>query len=563
MPKETFEAKKLSIRKLLENFFEIPSFQRGYVWETDQASDLFDDTFFAFENKIDSEYFLGSLVLQRSFRTSEDEINYEEFIVLDGQQRLTTLLMLISAFKNKFSIGDYKSACDELLSRKRNLAKKIPEKTRLTFKIRDKVQEYIKSRFIEGDGNESITVPDNNSAKNLTNVYQYFIERIKNIDEETVKEFFGFIMDNVQVVYVATEKFEDAFRLFTILNNRGMPLSPSDILKSENLGLILDERVQDAKARDWESIESQLGKDDFEKLIFYIRTIILKEKAREDILTEFREKIFKTKIVQKGDPFIVLTFKYAEIYKRIIANSQQESEFSPKQFSLLELFRRTFPSSDWIPPLMMYINKFGGTKLEEFTKKLLAKNASDFILGKSPTERITNNLNILKEISKVTDGSLDTLINNSIIFDCDKHSLKVAFEGDIYHTRYAKLVMLLNEYLLSTLPAEFIPISYPATLSLEHICPQIISSEASWLQVFNENDHKNCLHKAGNLIVISRKKNSSLSNKAFSEKKAKYFAGSISNFPDANSVMSKSEWGPIFVKDRTSQIVNRLLTFFD
>lgn len=562
MTRETFDAKKISIRKLLENFFEIPSFQRGYVWDTDQASDLFDDTFFAFENKKDSEYFLGSLVIQKSFRTGEDEISYEEYIVLDGQQRLTTLLLLISAFKNKFSEGDYKDVCRELLFRKKNAAKKTPEKTRLTFKIRDKVQEYVKSRFIIDNNEEPIAVPENNSAINITKVYDHFYGRLKDIDEKTVEDFFGFIMDNVQVVYVATEKFEDAFRLFTILNNRGIPLSPSDILKSENLGVIENEKDQDIKAREWEAIESHLGKDDFEKLISYIRTILLKEKAREDILTEFREKIFKAKVVKQGEDFLKVTFRYADIYKKITANSIQESEFTPKLFSLLEVFHKTFPSSEWIPAMMLYINKFEHTQIDSFANKLLAKNASDFILGKSPTERITNNLNILKEVNKTTKESLAVLLDNNSVFDCDKSSLKLAFEGNIYYTRHAKLVMLLNEYLLSAERTEFIPISYPSTLSIEHICPQSISDNESWSDAFNDNEHQECLHKAGNLIVISRRKNSSLSNRAFPEKKTRYFTGSISNFPDANQVMLASEWKPDSIKIRTSQIVKRLLSFF-
>ena len=560
MTKETFKAEKISIRKLLENFFEIPSFQRGYVWETDHASELLEDTYFAFENKKDSEYFLGSLVLQKSFRTGDDDIKYEEYLVLDGQQRLTTLLMMIAAFKNKFEEEDYKNECSELLYRKQNRAKKIPEKTRLTFKIRDKVQEYVKSKFIMGD--DSVITPKNNSAINLTNVFDFFSSELDKLDEAKVQMFFGFIMDNVQVVYVATEKFEDAFRLFTILNNRGVPLTPSDILKSENLGLIEDEVEQDRKAREWENIESALGKEDFEKLISYIRTIILKEKAREDILTEFREKIFKTRLIKQGKDFIDLTSKYAEIYKKITANVIAESGFSPKMSSLLDVFNRTFPSSDWVPSLILYISKFNHNRIEEFTNILLAKNASDFIVGKSPTERITNNLTILKEVGKVSPQKLSELLIENEAFECDLATLRNLFERDVYHSRHSKLVMLLNEYLLSIEHSDYIAISYPNTLSIEHICPQNILTDPSWQTSFNNEEHLSHLHTIGNLIVISRRKNSALSNRPFSEKKSRYFSGSISNFPDANLIMLETEWTPSTIQKRTKEIMSRLMKFF-
>ena len=106
------------------------------------------------------------------------------------------------------------------------------------------------------------------------------------------------------MIYVATEDLEDAFRLFMILNDRGIPLRNSDILKSTNLGA-LDNEVDKIKyAKIWEQAEGELG-DDFDRFLNHIRTILVKEKARLSLLKEFEDKIYK---VDPSDGQVVSRF---------------------------------------------------------------------------------------------------------------------------------------------------------------------------------------------------------------------------------------------------------------
>ncbi|MEA4825013.1 MAG: DUF262 domain-containing protein, partial [Clostridium sp.] len=90
------DANKEVLQKIFSQdfWFVIPEYQRSYVWQKDNVSELLDDLIFAFENKPENEYFLGSLVLKR-----KDNEEFSEYEVLDGQQRLTTFFMIIAVMR--------------------------------------------------------------------------------------------------------------------------------------------------------------------------------------------------------------------------------------------------------------------------------------------------------------------------------------------------------------------------------------------------------------------------------------------------------------------------------
>ncbi len=95
------------------------------------------------------------------------------------------------------------------------------------------------------------------------------------------------------MIYVSTEQLSDAIRLFNVLNNRGIPLRNSDILKSLNLDVVISEKDKAKYALLWEEAENALG-DEFDRFLGHIRTMLVKEKARTGLLQEFEEKNLQT-----------------------------------------------------------------------------------------------------------------------------------------------------------------------------------------------------------------------------------------------------------------------------
>ena len=138
------KADKIEINSLFNDFwFLIPEYQRSYVWESDNINDLLDDLWYAFSNRRDDEYFLGSLVLKKT-----KETNFDEFEVLDGQQRLTTFFIFMGVLRDIAKDIDLKDACHDRIFQKANKYKKIPERIRLVYKIRDNVEDFIKTYIL-------------------------------------------------------------------------------------------------------------------------------------------------------------------------------------------------------------------------------------------------------------------------------------------------------------------------------------------------------------------------------------------------------------------------------
>jgi len=150
-------------------------------------------------------------------------------------------------------------------------------------------------------------------------------------------------------------------------------------LKSINIGAIEktgNMSQAEEYARKWESIQNDLG-DDFDRFLGFIRTILLKEKARKSLLEEFEEKIYKTSKLRKGENTIEFIEEYYEIYSKIIDFSvnekplaQRTTEENNSYKNLIVVMRTALPLTDWIPPLLYFYNKFGDHKLLEFLKKL-------------------------------------------------------------------------------------------------------------------------------------------------------------------------------------------------
>ena len=133
-----------------------------------------------------------------------------------------------------------------------------------------------------------------NMANAVLMMHKFFSD---NPDTDPTK-LLDFLLNNVLFIYVSTEDLEDAFRLFRVLNDRGVQLRSSDILKAMNLTELKtsDERIMYAEM--WEDAEGELGNDGdgFERFLNYVRTILVKDKARLELIDEFEQKIYKPKL---------------------------------------------------------------------------------------------------------------------------------------------------------------------------------------------------------------------------------------------------------------------------
>jgi len=134
------ESDKIILGKLFEDFwFLIPEYQRPYVWTPDNVNDLLEDLWFAYENNPDDEYFVGSLVLKKVTQSS-----FDEYEVLDGQQRLTTFALLFTILKNVTRDNLLKDTLNKKLFQQENPYDNIPERHRIVYGIRGDSDKFLR-----------------------------------------------------------------------------------------------------------------------------------------------------------------------------------------------------------------------------------------------------------------------------------------------------------------------------------------------------------------------------------------------------------------------------------
>ena len=543
---QRIESDKLFIKDVFEKWYRIPEYQRPYVWGTDQVRELLDDIYRARQSNPNSQYFLGSMVLKKSTKNDENT-KYEEYDLLDGQQRLTTLFLIFAVVRDLASNSRRIKTCSEAIYTEADSDRNIPERIRIIFDIRDDVKdfvdEYIKvysgTKRIQDLKNLSDKKDEDISIRNMANailsIREFFVESSNSLDE-----FFPFFCSNVLMIYVATEELEDAFHLFTVMNNRGIRLRHSDILKAENLAKIEDDATRINYAKKWESIEEFFA-EDFDNFLSHLRTILVKQKAGHNLLKEYEDNIYAPKefdrssktytskppLLTKGRSTFDFIDRYYKHYIKLFNDDNYALTNSFEFCNQLTLMKSGFEADYWIAALLKYYDKYHTSGLLKFLYLLDAKFSSDLIIGLTPTERIESINGIIKEIESTT--SIDFLLT-SPVFKVEAQELIRILSGAIYGRRYARYILIKVDLTYHGNTTKFVP---PETVSIEHILPQTPAESSEWASNFTEDDRQTWTNRLGNLILISRQKNSALGNLDYLQKKDKYLKKNVELFSNS------------------------------
>jgi uncharacterized protein with ParB-like and HNH nuclease domain len=220
---------QLTISQLLssknEQFF-IPAYQRRYAWGDIQLAELFEDI-----NLLDEKdsHFLGTVLLL----TEPHKANINMLEVVDGQQRIITLSLLLESIRDRFIELEKKEIADEIegflccqgLDRKKQ--------NKITLGDLDE-PDYSKVLKLKNETDETGIAEIKNQK--LLNAYQQFKKWTGRFDFNQLNEYYFKLINNVIFIRLDTEKAKDAYKLFETINNRGLRLSPTDIIKNFLLG---------------------------------------------------------------------------------------------------------------------------------------------------------------------------------------------------------------------------------------------------------------------------------------------------------------------------------------
>ena len=570
------KCEKKVIREIFNMWYCIPDYQRAYVWDTDQVRDLLDDTISAYRENKEAQYFLGSMVLKINEK-SENNVSYTEYELLDGPQRITTVFLILACMRDMLTdYPQYQNSLAGFVYQAEDAILQQPERMRIIFNIRSDVRDFVNEHIKPLHGTcdsallkEKMQAKDVNiSIRNMANamlVAHEFLEENKS----DIIGYLSYFLNKVLMIYVATEELQDAFQLFTVLNNRGVKLSSSDILKAENLKE-LSAADRTSWATRWEEMETYFG-EDFDKFLSHIRTILVKKKQTTTLLKEFDEFVYsnqeydrtqkkyvpRTPILRRGRDTFELLYSYYHTYQEVFDTDHSVVTGDYEITNYLKLMETGFGADYWIAPVLDYYRKYRRRGFVAFLKALDRKLSADWITAATPTVRMENVNAILREIEASQDSAA---LLQSKTFTINKSDFERVINGDIYGRSFAKYLLLKLDLIYRGSSTPMIP---QAIASIEHILPRNPSADSQWVKDFSAAEREEWTNKLGNLVLISRRKNTSQGNRDYVEKKEKYFEKNIEMFPNSIRIYQNyPEWKLSDLKKNHSDVVTELLNVY-
>ena len=531
--------------------FTIPRYQRPYAWTTEEAGEMLDDLVRASgadPSDAPDPYFLGSIVVVKR----EDQALAE---VVDGQQRLTTLTILISALREHVET-EYVASLDKRLFQAGDALMKKAAQPRL--RIRDRDRAFFEQHIQDHAGIHDVMtlhiadLPE--SQQNAAANAQHFLRILASLGRTRCEELATYIATSTYLVVVSTQEFESAFRIFTVLNERGLDLTHSDILKSEIIGAIPDE-AQDTYTERWEQEEEDLGRNDFADLFGHIRMIYAKTRARKTILEEFRTSVlanFPDKRSFIDDALVPFSDAF-----EITTRADYVSAVEPGRVNEILGWLNLIDNSDWIPPAIWFASRpnVASSELADFLTGLERLAASMFVRRSDVNKRVERYGRLLESMQSGSD--LDAPDSPLQLSEEEKTKTIERLRGEIYLSTRTRLYILLR---LDSALADGGATYERPLITVEHVLPQNPAANSDWLTTFSEEERLIWVHRLANLVLLGRRKNSEAQNFEFATKKEKYFVAGNKAAPFAltTQVVNCATWTPDLLVKRQEMLVGKL-----
>ena len=532
---------------LSDNQLVVPMYQRSYAWQTEQIKELFQDIGSAIFDRRD-EYFLGSIVLTRKQR--------DVLEVVDGQQRLATISIFIAAVRDYFAGKQDEDRAAEieknyLFSKKLRTQELIPH-LRLNHVDHDFYAKRILSRAVSADRK---CEPTRESHHRLLNAQAYAISRVKTITEmgnkpdDALFDWLEFVEKQSKVIWVKVPDEANAFTIFETLNDRGLDLAVSDLLKNYLFSLA-DDRLSEVQSK-WLAVVGLMESIENESVVVtYIRHFWSSKYGltREKGLYEAIKKKVTSK--QAAIDFVNELELGARNYVALL-NSQHEvwAKYGQSARQAIDTFS-IFHIEQNRPLLLAILNRFTPVEVVKAMKMLVSLAVRHNITGKTGSG--SSETGYSESASKVMAGAVANASGLKKLlegFNPSDDEFETAFSvSSVTKSPIARYYLrAIERFLLKDSEPELVPNSNQEEVNLEHILPQ--SPSPGWSIPVDQM--KKLYKRIGNLALMSSSANSAAENAVFSEKLVFY---KDSKLILTNQLTSFSKWDENEISKRQSQM---------
>ena len=528
----------------------VPFYQRSYAWEDKHVLDLFNDTIKAIDTG-ESEYFLGTIVTTKN-DTARPEVS-------DGQQRLATVTILFSAIRDYF----YNSATEENKRRANSITNQYLYAEDLStldtipkLRLNDADNEYFLKRVLSApDSSDRAVAPSKESHKKIVQACALAKEFVTGLSqsskpEERLATLVKYIHDSLKVIWVSVPDDANAFVIFETLNDRGLVLAISDLLKNYLFGISGD-RVTEVQHRWIQMISILEAIDNEEIVVTYIRHFWSSKygSTREKDLYNQIKKNVRNKL--QALEFSTTLAENAKLYSAILNTSNElwrkYGQTAREHMNTLNLLRMI-----QIRPLILAVlSEFSVPEARKALRLMVSWVVRFLIVGGLGGGTLENHYSL--SAREIYNGSIKTAkqlsdqLKRIIPTDAKfQDSFSTATVSTQYLARY--YLRVLEQQKRGKTHPEFIPIDNTDIVNLEHVLPQNPSN--LWNYIIDEDKALYC-KRIGNLALLTTPINVLAGNDSFSFKKQFYYQ---SEYLLTKVIASYNAWNTTSIAKRQSEL---------
>lgn len=548
--------------------FVIPVYQRPYSWDEEQCEQLWDDILYV-GSRPQERHFTGSVVWVQDGTFSASGI--QPMLLIDGQQRITTLTLVIAALAN--------------FSRKNPEAtphfsyNEIMQRGYLVDTFRQGEDRY-KLTLTRGDKNtlesivENLVDPDfaiNEESTKLIENFTFFSKRIEAMEDPNI------VWDGIQrldVVSISLDANQDNPQLiFESMNSTGKDLSSADLIRNFVLMGLPKEKQDALYLNHWRNIELTLGADSYEDTFDeFLRNYLIVLYAPEPLVKRDIYHIFKRHVHDHGynkDDRIVELLREMERFASYYARITRGTETSPERARVLANLRRLDVTV--VNPLLLSLyDDYDQGAFDDESFLHMLNLIESYVFRRSICDVATNSLNkflpsVIAKLNKVQDEGGDYVealeaflfleSGTARRFPDNAEFFNALTTRDAYHYRRS-LYLLAN---LENMHHPKDPMNlWDGNFTIEHVMPQNALSAPGWadtVEDLGEEAFSTLLNNLGNLTLSAY--NSELSDGSFQDKQQRYVGGYGKDYLVISDAVRKAEtWGQAQITERAKELAH-------
>jgi hypothetical protein len=532
--------------------FEVPPFQRVYSWGSDEINQLIDDIFGESPELPGSElpYFLGSIVLA----AKEDNGNSEPDQILDGQQRLTTLSLIIAALIQKL---DSNGADDTGIYRTYLFSRRVRGQAKPKIVLQDEDRRTYESLIREPLKYKDVSYKNTSLGIALAKVYTAIEQYADQAGTKSAaNDFYGMMLErllyDVELVRITAPSEKDAFRLFETLNDRGLALSAADLIKNKLFSRCGTE-IDDATDA-WSNVVSYTKDDDIVDFLRYFWIAVHGPVRKRGLYDRCKDYINTLGSTEAALMAIDLE-DTAKSYEQIVNPNPKTNPWGEEVANALE--RLNSSRARGCRPAILACSKFRPPDVPKMVKICESITVRHSIVGEKSANRLED---FYGEICKALRKSRSPLEEIFTIDPLPQFLSEIPsdeeFTSKLKNMEILSVTPAWREILVrinSELGTGETKVENPTRVHVDHILPQNPRATALTEANLSMDEATKLIPRIGNLTLLSGRKNREGSNKPFSTKRESYAKSEIAM---TKQLRVFNRWGQAQIEDRSKELTD-------